>query len=277
MDLKINGLMADKVVVISGAGRGIGRAAAKMFAQAGAQVILNARSQSELQTAADGIKASGGRAAVFPGDVSQWSDMQALGRWLRDHFGAADVVVANAGRLDPVGASWEQDADAWEQNIRVNLTGSYFLARACLPEMIARKKGVLVFVSSGVAAHPLPGWSAYCAAKAGVDHLARTLAAEMDQHNLPLRVAAMYPGVVDTAMQEHIRQIPASTFPLVDMYQQYQEQDQLRPPQEPAAVILWLASHFAADLHGQVISIRDPEIRNRLAADFGTEPFLERR
>lgn len=277
MELHINGLMAGKTVVISGAGRGIGRAAAEMFAQAGARVILNARTLSELQAAAEKIRSAGGQAAVLAGDVSRWADMQALGSQVADQYGAADIVVANAGILEPVGNSWEQDPEAWQENIQVNLTGSYFLARACLPAMVERGRGTLVFVSSGVASHPLPGWSAYCAAKAGVDQLVRTLAAEMEQQKLKLRVHGLYPGVVDTAMQENIREIPASTFPLVEKYQRYQQQDQLRPAQEPAALILWLASHFAADLDGQIVSIREPEIRDRIAVDFATEPFPERR
>lgn len=277
MDMQIEGLMAGKTAVISGAGRGIGRAAAKLFARAGARVVLNARTRSDLEALAEQIQQQGGQATVFSGDVSRWSDMQALGEMISEKYGAADVVVANAGRLDPVGDSWLQDPQDWQDNIAVNLTGSFFLARACLPAMVSQKSGVLVFVSSGVATHPLPGWSAYCAAKAGVDHLVRTLASEMDQHKLSLRVHGMYPGVVDTTMQAHIRQIPASQFPLVEKYLQYQQQDQLRPPEEPGALILWLASHFAADLQGRVVSIRDMEFRNRLAADFGIQPFPQRR
>lgn len=277
MELALNGMMEGKTAVISGASRGIGLAAGRLFAQAGARVILNARSQADLEKAAGDIQGQGGRAEIFAGDVSRWEHMQALGKLVAERFGAADIVVANAGRLDPIGSSWEVAPEAWEQNIQVNLTGSYFLARACLPAMIVRGAGVLVFVSSGVATHPLPGWSAYCAAKAGVDHLVRTLAAEMQQQEQPLRVYGLHPGVVDTAMQSKIRGTPADTFPLVEKYQRYQENGQLRPPEEPAALIVWLASQHAADLTGQVVSIRDETIRSRLAADFGIQPFEMRR
>lgn len=78
-------------------------------------------------------------------------------------------------------------------------------------------------------------------------------------------------------MQSKIRGTPADTFPLVEKYQRYQENGQLRPPEEPAALIVWLASQHAADLTGQVVSIRDETIRSRLAADFGIQPFEMRR
>ena len=97
--------------------------------------------------------------------------------------------------------------EEWASNLNINLTGAFYTVRAFLPGMIERGNGILIFVSSGAATHPVPGWSAYCAAKSGLDHLVRNLAAEIDQRGLAIRVHTLYPGVADTSMQEEIRRV----------------------------------------------------------------------
>jgi NAD(P)-dependent dehydrogenase (short-subunit alcohol dehydrogenase family) len=265
-----------KVAVVTGGGRGIGRAAAMVLARAGAAVVVAARTAHEIEETAETIRQDGGQALAVSADVSDWSVVQRLAEETRRAFGPADVVIANAGIIDPVGDTWEVEPEDWARNLNVNLTGAFYTTRAFLPAMVERRSGILIFVSSGAATHPVPGWSAYCAAKAGLDHLVRNLAAEVDQRGLPVRVHALYPGIVDTAMQERVRGMSKDQFSQADRFRAYYTDGWLRAPEGPGTLIWWLATPMAADLHGQVASMDDAAIRNRMAADLGVPLFAAR-
>lgn len=256
-----------KVAVVTGGGRGIGRATAFQLAEAGARVVVTARTESEILEVAGAIRRGGGEARAISADVSDWEAVTALVQETEQTFGEADIVVANAGVIEPVGPTWEVDAEAWADNVRINLTGAFFAARAFLPSMVVRDAGVLVFTSSGAASHPVVNWSAYCAAKAGLAHFVRNLRAEFDAFGILVRAYTVIPGVVDTGMQRKIRQKSEEAFPGVERYRMYHERGVLRPPEEPAALIWWLATPMAADLEGHLANIDDPEIRRRMAED----------
>lgn len=262
-----------QVAVVTGGGRGIGRAAAIALARAGAAVVVTARTTAEIEETAGQIEGEGGRARAIPADVADWAAVEQLAEGAVQAFGPADIVVANAGVIEPVNDTWAVAPDDWAQNLAVNLVGAFYTVRAFLPTMVERRQGVLIFTSSGAATHPVAGWSAYCAAKAGVDLFARALAAEIDQQGLPLRVHLFYPGVVATSMQQDIRQVSEERFPSVERYRRYHRQGVLRPPEEPAALVWWLATPMAADLHGRVANIDDAAIRRRLAGDLGIPLF----
>ncbi len=256
-----------KVAVVTGGGRGIGRATAFQLAEAGARVVVTARTESEILEVAGAIRRGGGEARAISADVSDWEAVTALVQETEQTFGEADIVVANAGVIEPVGPTWEVDAEAWADNVRINLTGAFFAARAFLPSMVVRDAGVLVFTSSGAASHPVVNWSAYCAAKAGLAHFVRNLRAEFDAFGILVRAYTVIPGVVDTGMQRKIRQKSEEAFPGVERYRMYHERGVLRPPEEPAELIWWLATPMAADLEGHLANIDDPEIRRRMAED----------
>ncbi len=265
-----------KVAVITGGGRGIGRATALKLAEAGASVVVAARTKTQIEETAALIRDGGGEAIAVPADVSDWQAVERLAEETVRAFGPADIVVANAAVLHPVGDSWEVPPDLWAHNIQVNLVGAFYTARAFLPAMVERGEGVLVFVSSGAASHPVPGWSAYCAAKAGMDHFAANLVEELAAREVAVRVHVLYPGIVETAMQEEIRRQSPSRFPLVEKFRLYHEAGWLRPPEEPATLIWWLTTPMAADLHGQIVSIDDEAVRRRMARDLGIPPFRGR-
>jgi len=265
-----------QVAVVTGSGRGLGRATALRLAAAGASVIVNARTESEIEETAAQIRSAGGTARAVPADVSDWEAMLRLRREAEDAFGPADVVVANAGVIEPVDDTWEVSPRAWKKNLDVNLTGAFYTARAFLPSMVDRDAGVLIFTSSGAATHPVAGWSAYCAAKAGLDHFVRNLAAELDGRGVSVRAHAFYPGIVDTSMQARIREKSEEAFSGVDRFRRYHDTGALRPPEQPAALVWWLATPMAAEFHGQPVSIDDPEIRSRLADDLGVPRFPDR-
>jgi NAD(P)-dependent dehydrogenase (short-subunit alcohol dehydrogenase family) len=230
----------------------------------------------QIEETAGHIKGEGGQALVVPTDVSDWAAVQRLAAEVERAFGPAGIVVANAGVIEPVGDTWELEPATWAHNLTINLAGAFYTARAFLPAMVSRRQGILIFVSSGAATHPVPGWSAYCAAKAGLDHFARNLTAEIDGRGLPIRVHTLYPGIVATAMQERIRGLSRSQFDSVDRFRAYHTDGWLRPPEEIGMLVWWLATPMAADLHGLVTSMDDASIRRRLAADLGVQPFKGR-
>lgn len=275
-DIPAEARLDGQVAVVTGGGRGIGRATAMRLAEAGASVMVTARTESEIGETAERIRNEGGSARAYPADVSDWHEVRRLARETEQTLGLADVVVVNAGIVEPVGDTWEVDPHGWEKNLMINLTGAFFTARAFLPSMMERDRGVLIFTSSGAATHTVAGWSAYCAAKAGLDHFVRNLAAELDERELSIRAHTFYPGVVDTSMQKRIRQKSEETFRQVSKYRRYHEAGVLRPPEEPAALAWWLATPMAAEFHGRTVSIDGPETRRRLAEDLGVPQFSGR-
>ena len=269
-----------KVAVVTGGGRGIGRATALILARAGAAVAVAARTEAEIAAVAEEIREAGGQAMAVPTDVTSWAAMQHLVDEVTRAYGPADIIVANAGIVKPVEDMWAVAPEAWAQNVDVNLTGAFYTARAFLPAMMEREEreaGVVIFVSSGAATHPVPGWSAYCAAKAGLDHFARNVTSEIDRRGSSIRIHTLYPGIVDTSMQARIRELSEEQFPQAEKYRAYYEKQQLRPPEEPATLIWWLATPMAADFHGQVANIDDAEVRRRIAADLDVPKFDARK
>ncbi|MFP4395167.1 MAG: SDR family NAD(P)-dependent oxidoreductase [Anaerolineales bacterium] len=266
----------DKIAVVTGGGRGIGRATALTLARAGAAVAVAARTEEEIAAVAEEIREAGGQAMAVPTDITSWAAVQHLADEVARAYGPADIVVANAGIVKPVEDTWAVAPEAWAQNVDVNLTGAFYTARAFLPAMMereAREAGVVIFVSSGAATHPVPGWSAYCAAKAGLDHFARNVASEIDRRGSSIRIHTLYPGIVDTSMQTRIRELSEEQFPQAEKYRAYYEKNQLRPPEEPATLIWWLTTPMAADFHGQAANIDDAEVRRRIAADLDIPEF----
>ena len=265
-----------RIAVVTGAGRGLGRAAAILLGRAGASVVVTARTESEIEEVAQKIRADGGSAQSVTADVSDWDSVLRLAAETEQRFGLPDIVVANAGVIEPVGDSWKVGPRAWAKNLDINLTGAYYAARGFLPAMVERDSGVLIFTSSGAAVRPVAGWSAYCAAKAGLEHLVRTLVAELDERQLSIRAHLFYPGIVDTSMQQRIRTKSKDEFLQVDKYRRYYERGVLRPPEEPGALIWWLATPMAAEFHGRAVSIDDAAIRERLAQDLDLPQFPAR-
>mgnify|MGYP002403323653 CR=1 FL=1 len=248
--------MADldgKVVLVTGASRGIGLSAALALAGAGATVVGLARSIGGADTLRAGLEATGRAHLLLPCDVADWEAVRAAVQAATERFGAIDVLVNNAGVIDPIGRIGDTDPAQWSAAIAVNLGGSYNAVRAALPSLLARR-GAVINVSSGAAHRPLDGWSAYCAGKAGLAMLTRSLALEYGDAGL--RVFGFQPGVVDTEMQARIR---ASGVNEVSRLRR----EELAPPDDPARAIVYLCGPDAADLAGQELTIRDPEFRRR--------------
>ncbi|MEM7034277.1 MAG: SDR family oxidoreductase [Chloroflexota bacterium] len=260
-----NSLLENKVAIITGASRGIGRATALLLAEAGASVVLVARSANSIQALADEIKGNGGNALAIPTDVTNQADVDLLITMTMRAFRQVDILINNAGVLHPIGKTWEVSPQAWENLMRINVLGPYFCARAILPHMLERGDGRIINVSSGAAYKNIVGWGAYCASKAALDRFTGVLAEEVSDTNVV--VTAFNPGTTDTQMQADIRQTTTQTFPNGDFFRQLHETGKLFKPEEPAQLILWLASEFGEDKNGQIFDFGDPETRDVIAQE----------
>jgi NAD(P)-dependent dehydrogenase (short-subunit alcohol dehydrogenase family) len=260
-------LLERQVAIVTGAGRGIGRAAAQLLAQAGASVVLAARSNDEVTAAAEEIKQNGGRALAVPTDISDASQVDYLLVLTLRAFGRVDILVNNAAVFQPVGKVWETSPAAWQKNVAVNVIGPYLCIRVVLPHMLERGSGRVINVSSGTAERNLRGTSAYNTSKAALERLSGTLAEEVQETGIVVTI--LRPGIVDTPMQTQIRQSPPQLLPEVARWQAYRTQGQLRSPDEPAQAILWLASTFAGECNGQLFELDDAGFRQRISTDLG--------
>jgi 3-oxoacyl-[acyl-carrier protein] reductase len=258
-------LLEGKVALVTGAGRGIGRATALAFAQAGAAVILAARSTDELNSLADEIKQAGGKALAIPTDVSDMAQVDYLLVLTLRAFAKIDILVNNAALVQPLGKVWETSPIAWQRLIAINVVGPYLCARAVIPQMLERGSGRIINVSSGVAERNLEGASAYNASKAALERFSGTLAAELTGSGIV--VATFRPGQVDTPMQAEIRRTPTYLFPKVAAWEAVYREGRLHSPLKPAQAILWLASEYAKDCNGQLFNIDDRSFQERLALD----------
>lgn len=190
--------LQDKVVVITGAGRGIGRAMVEAFAHQGARIVAAARTSAELaETVARA--APHGRALGIECDVADPRAVARLAEATTHHFGPADILINNAGHAD-FHAFQDLTLDAWKRTIDVNLTGVFLVTQAFLPGMIARRSGRIINVSSVAGHKGIEHQSAYCASKHGLNGLTKVLAMELREFNIG--VHAICPGGVDTRLAQ---------------------------------------------------------------------------
>ncbi|MGI3169592.1 SDR family oxidoreductase [Pseudooceanicola sp. C21-150M6] len=244
--------LTGKVAMITGASRGIGAAAARTFAEAGAQVALLARDRELIAELAGEI---GPSAVAVPCDISRFWELEAAVNATIQAFGRLDILIGNAGVLKPITPLAEADPDEWGQVIDVNIKGVFNGMRAALPVMTAAGGGTIITVSSGAAHNPLEGWSAYCTSKAGAAMLTR--AAHLENGNNGIRIMGLSPGTVATQMQ---RDIKASG---INPVSQLNWEDHI-PPEWPAKTLAWMCTADADDWLGQEISLRDEAIRRRV-------------
>lgn len=247
--------LKDKTVVITGASRGIGAATAREFARAGAKVVLSARSEMAIEEIAEEITREGGIALATPCDVADFDAVDALMNSTYELLGPPDILINNAGILEPVERLEDSNPADWARLIDVNINGVYNGIRTALPMMKANGGGTIITVGSGAATSALEGWSHYCTSKAAVHHLNACLHAEESANGI--RAMIMSPGTVATDMQVIIRN--SGVNPVSQMVWE----DHI-PPEWAAKVFLWMCGAKADDYLGGVVALRGEELRKTI-------------
>jgi 3-oxoacyl-[acyl-carrier protein] reductase len=204
-----NGTLQGKTAIVTGAGTGLGRAAALAFAAEGANVVLAGRRKGKVDVVAAEITAAGGRALAIQADISSEADVRRLVASAVEAFGQIDILVNNAAVFEP-GAVAETSLAEWNLQIGINLTGAFLTTREVLPHMRARKYGRIINITSGLASNGAGGYAAYSASKAGLESLTRTTAEEESEHGV---LANLFnPGTVKSEMHA-TGQDPAEVAP----------------------------------------------------------------
>jgi len=246
--------LRDQIAIVTGAGRGIGEAIAVHLAREGAHVILAARTLSEIETVAAGIRADGGQATCVTVDVTKRTDIDRLVRHAMDAHGRIDVLVNNAGVYGPIGPFADTELDDWWRALETNLGGTMFCARAVIPHMMARRRGRIINLSGGGATSPLPNLTAYSVSKTAVVRLTENLAEELKPYNI--QVNAIAPGAVDTRLQNQLLQ--AGDRAGADLHRRIKAMRETGeggvPPTVAAELAVFLASAASNGLTGKLIS-----------------------
>jgi NAD(P)-dependent dehydrogenase (short-subunit alcohol dehydrogenase family) len=249
------GRLDERVALVTGASRGLGEGVARALAAEGAAVMLLARDGAAAETVAREITAAGRRAEAQRCDVADYAAVEKAVAATRDRLGGLDILVNNAGVIEPIAGLATSDPAAWAASININLVGAYNVVRAVMPGMLTGGGGSIINVSSGAAYRPLEGWSAYCAGKAGLAMLTRSIALETEGKRL--RLFGFSPGTIDTDMQVKIR---ASGMNMISRI----PRAELSPVEHAVRGMLYLLDGASDDLLGQDVSMRDDAFRRRI-------------
>jgi NAD(P)-dependent dehydrogenase (short-subunit alcohol dehydrogenase family) len=234
--------LTGRVALITGAGRGIGRATALALAKSGADVAVAARSGAELEQTAALVQAQHRRSAAVACDVGSGQAVRDAIAHVHHRLGAIDILVNNAAVLDPLGPSITIDPQAWAQGLNINLTGAFRCIQAVLAGMLQRGWGRIVNVTAGMPSAGLPKASAYSVSKAGLDMLTRHLGAELA--GTGVTVNSVWPGAVKTRMLAAFRASRGAGWRPGDL-----------DPAEPAHLIARLV---ASDRNGEIVDLHGP-------------------
>ncbi|HWV21974.1 MAG TPA: SDR family oxidoreductase [Devosia sp.] len=248
----------DGAVLVLGASRGLGRAIAVAAAEIGFAVVLGCRNPLDGERTVEEIIALGGRALCVAVDVTDYASVADAVAAADDFGSGLTGLVNNAGVIAPIALLAEADPRAWAEAIAVNVIGPFNAIQAALPRLV--HNGVILNLSSGAAHVPIEGWSAYCASKAALAMLTRSVFLEYGQR---VRVYGVQPGMVDTDMQSQIRASglgPVSQFP----------RKHLSPPAIPARAASWLLRYAPADLNGTEVDLDAISLRLRMGRREGS-------
>lgn len=247
-----------RVALVTGASRGIGAAIVVELARLGIVPVLAVRRPESAVAAAAAVKAFGVDPLVVGCHIEDPAQARAAVAATLERHGRLDILINNAGVVDPMGPVGAVDVSEWDRAIRINLTGPYVMVDAALAALRASPAGTVINVSTGAAYGPRAGWSAYCSSKAGLVMLTKCLAHEWG----PEGIAAfgLQPGMVDTDMQTAIRAAQVNEVSRVP-------REQLGKPERAARLIAWLADQRPMDLNGQDMTIRDADLVKRAGID----------
>jgi NAD(P)-dependent dehydrogenase (short-subunit alcohol dehydrogenase family) len=251
-------LLKDRAVIITGAGRGIGKAAAHKFAAEGAWVAVVSRTKSQLDEVVQVIRGRGGKALAVEADITQEARVKEMVQRVLDAFGKIDVLVNNAALPGPQKPLVEIEMKDWDIPHNINLRGTAMCAKYVLPHMMAKRSGCIINVSSSAGRRGMAGRTHYSSSKFGVIGFTQALAMEAGPHNV--RVNCIVPGAINTELlvayhhrmakergvsYEKIKAEAAAAAPL----------NKVVEPDEVADLMVYLASDLSSGIHGQSIDI----------------------
>ncbi|MEM9467490.1 MAG: glucose 1-dehydrogenase [Actinomycetota bacterium] len=236
-----------QVAIVTGAGRGIGAAAAGALAEAGADLVLGARSGDQLAETAEAAATHGAEVVTVAGDLAGREGMQALVDGAVEAFGGIDIVVNNVGGAMPA-PFLDTSESAFDQALRFNVTSAFNLTQLAVPHLLARGGGSVVNIASTAGQFAIRGMSAYGTAKAALIHLTRELAQDLSP---AIRVNAVSPGAIATSALDIVLETPALHEAMVDGT----PLRRLGDPDDIAAAVLFLASPAAAYVTGEVLAV----------------------
>lgn len=246
----------DKSVLITGAGRGIGKRLAMGFAEAGARVGLLARSQAEIDLAKLEIEQAGGNALRLRADVRDLEQLCAAVDRMHAVFGGLDILIAAAGVPGPIGSLLSARPKAWMEAMEVNLIGVVNSCRAVLPPMVEKRSGKIIILAGSGAASSRPNFTAYAASKAAVVRFAECLADEVRDHNV--QVNCILPGAAHSTMTDEILHAGEARAG----FKEIEEAEQVRitsgvKPEKQTQLALFLASESSNHISGKLIHVND--------------------
>jgi 3-hydroxybutyrate dehydrogenase len=250
--------LQNRLALITGGGRGIGRAIALAFAREGASVSLAARTRAQIETVADEVRSEGGTAGAFECDVALFGDVERAFELTIKQFGRApDILVNNAGIVETA-PFVKTDEAMWQRHVAVNLTGTYHCTRVALPAMMAGHWGRIINIASIAGKTGAPYIAAYAASKHGVLGLTRVLALEVAA--IGITVNAICPGYVDTEMtargvENIVSRTGISSDDAVKALEGMSPQKRMVTAEEVAALALLLASEDGRGINGQAINV----------------------
>jgi NAD(P)-dependent dehydrogenase (short-subunit alcohol dehydrogenase family) len=248
----------DKIAVITGGGRGIGRAIALAYAREGADLVLASRSKEALEETRAMVEDLGRKALVVPTDIRQEESVRNLAEQALGQFGRIDILVNNSGIAGPTTPLWNISLADWEETFAVNVTGAYLCCRAFLPGMIEQRSGSIIMIASMTGKRPLYGRTPYSGTKLALVGIARTLAWEVGPYGI--RVNVISPGAVEGERIKRVVRNQAAA-------QGISEDEALRhftgnsplgrlvPPGDIAAAAVFLASDRAASVTGEDLNV----------------------
>src|SRR2546422_36111 len=251
-------MLKDKIVVVTGGGRGLGRVIALACAREGADLVLASRSVEALQETRAEVESLGREALVVPTDIRHEDSVRNLAEQALTRFGHIDILVNNTGITGPTAPLWEITPVEWEETFAVNVTGAYLCCRAFLPSMIERRSGSILFISSMTGKRPLFGRTPYAAGKIALVGLARTLAWETGPYGI--RVNVVSPGPIEGERVERVirNQAQAEGISEDEARRRFTSSSplgRLVPPGDIADAGVFLASDKAASITGEDLNV----------------------
>jgi NAD(P)-dependent dehydrogenase (short-subunit alcohol dehydrogenase family) len=262
------------VAVITGAGRGIGRAIALAYAEEGAKLVLAARTLEELEETADQTRGMGAETLVIRTDVANRKEVNGMVREALNRFSSIDVLVNNAGILGPIGPLQDNDVDRWIQTVQVNLIGTYLCCQAVVPTMVQNRRGKIINLFGGGMDRGHPGMSAYGTTKGGIMRLTDILSSELGDQNV--QVNAMSPIGVNTRIFEETRDA-ANEAGITQLFEYAQRVTSGggTPVEKVAQLAVFLGGRSSATLTGRIFSTNDDisTISNRIPQIMASNEF----